>query len=233
MRIAIVASASTSTSPAAARRRAGALRDHGVATTSPSSGCPARSSCRSSRSASRRPGRRRGRVPRRGDPGRHPALRLRRRRGRARARRRRRSPPGCRRRSACSPPTPSSRRSTASAAARAQGRGSGAHRARDGRIARCADSAPVPATEKTRRDVATRPPQGLARTGDAPALRGRRPRRRAALRRRLPRPRSTTPASLDVTVLRPQEIPRYVAVGPVRRRHHRARLGRGDRAPTS
>ena len=55
-------------------------------------------------------------------------------------------------------------------------------------------------------------PEGLARTGDPPTVRRRRPRGRARLRRRL-QATIDDPRVIDVTILRPQEIPRYVADG--------------------
>ena len=69
-------------------------------------------------------------------------------------------------------------------------------------------------------------------------VRWRRPRSSCSRRptcRSCARRRSTTEATIDdpriadVRILRPQEIPMYVAEGSVRLRHHRTRLGRGDR----
>ena len=96
-------------------------------------------------------------------------------------------------------------------------------------------------------DAAPRPAQGLARARHPAAVRGRRPRGARAA------PTSTTAAAIDdprvdeVRILRPQEIPRYVADGLFdvgitgrdwieetrrRGRHpHRAALLEGDRAP--
>ena len=174
---------------------------------------------------------RRGDLPRRGDPGRHAALRLRGGGVRGRHRSGSRSTPASRACSACSPPTTSTRRSPAPAGRDGQqGRGGRAYRGRDGRA--CSVSSPCRHREEAR-DAAPRPAQGLARdarrsscstTPTSPC--------RAA-------PTSTTAARIDdprvdeVRILRPQEIPQYVAEGRVRPRHHRARLDRGDATPTS
>ena len=141
-----------------------------------------------------------------------------------------RSTPACPSSSACSPPTTSTRPWPARrrSGERQQGRGGRGHRGRDGR--RCSATLPDRCSAAERDGelmLRTRPAQGLARTRHAAAVRGRRPRGRRAA------PTSTTAARIDdprvdeVRILRPQEIPRYVADGHVRRRHHRARLDRG------
>ena len=106
--------------------------------------------------------------------------------------RRSRSPPASRSCSACSPPTTSTRRSTAHGRRSdgQQGEEAARHRGRDGQ--------PAPSDSihsKEAPDAAPRPPQGLARSADPPAVRRRRPRGVARLRRRLPRHASTTRAS--------------------------------------
>ena len=106
--------------------------------------CPARSSCPLvAQHLAQSRHRRRRRLPRRGDPGRHPALRLRRRRGRARAPGGRAGHRRARSCSACSPPnTHAAGASTGSAGREGhKGEEAAADRARDGRIAALPDSA--------------------------------------------------------------------------------------------
>ncbi len=177
-----------------------------------STGCPAPSRSRWSPSASRSRASRRGDLPRRGRPGRDAALRVRGRRLRGRHRARSRSTPASRWSSACSRPTTRSRRSTAPAAARAtrvprrprpRSRWSQLLRA----LHRLADSERWPDAEHraARRARSSGRRSQLFEDADLGVQR--------ALRRRLPRAPSTTRASTDVRILRPQEIPRYVAEG--------------------
>ena len=116
---------------------------------------------------------------------------------------------------------------------------SGAWDARHGDLRDAArDRRRLPAARRRRADrypdrrAAPRPPEGFARTGDPPTVRGRRPRGRALLRRRLPRHdrrparrRRHDPAAAGDPALRRRR--------PVRPRRHRPRLDRGDRASRS
>ena len=154
------------------------------------------------------------------------ALRVRRRRVPRRASSGPRSTPACRSSSACSPPTTSSRRSSgAGTKAGNKGDEAAVDRGRDGRPAASAPEGRV---------------TGAACCGSScPRARSRRP--RSSCSRRRPRASRASsdvdykatiddPRIDEVRILRPQEIPRYVAEGHVRPRHHRARLDRGDRA---
>ena len=87
---------------------------------------------------------------------------------------------------------------------------------------------PIGARAYPRGRAAPRPAEGLAREAHARAVRGRRPARRALVDRRLqghhrrpPHRRGPDPA--------PPGDPHLRGRGPVRPRHHRPRLGRGDR----
>ena len=116
------------------------------------------------------------------------------------------STPASRACSACSPPTTSSRRRRGPAAPRATRARRPPHRGRDGRPA-----PPLPAKDAA--DAAAGAAQGLARAGHDAALRGRRPRRCHARSDVDYRATIDDPRIDDVRILRPQEIPRYVADG--------------------
>ena len=73
------------------------------------------------------------------------------------------------------------------------------------------------------------PAQGVAREGHPRAVRGGRPRRRPRAPTVDYRATIDDPRIDEVRILRPQEIPQLRGRGPVRPRHHRAGLDRGDR----
>ena len=171
---------------------------------------------------------RRRRVPRRGDPGRHPALRLRRRGVPRPASNGSRSTPARPWSSVCSPSTPSIRPSSAPGAARAtRAPKPPAPRSRWSSLLRR-----LPAADRETVHVAPRSPERVARAPDPPAVRGRRPLGVERLRRRLPRldrrpadRRGAHPAAAGDPGLRRRR--------PLRPRHRRPRQHRGVRAPTS